>query len=295
MSFISLDIGEVVDGGYRFGRSQTLFRGSAPDLSQPFVAVIGGAETYGPYVDLPYPALLDQELPLQVLNLGCQGGGPSFVLRDPILLEACNRAEAVVLSVSHAWAVTNRLFTVGHTQNTALHEVSEQLAVMFPDVDLDPFEHVRPMLHALAQSNPENFQVLQIELREAWLARMRDLVERIEAPVVLFAMGDDQMEVGGFDANIPRIGPELITPAMLSRLSTYVASVVIYPADKLDQCLDGSDRLAEGEDVKRAVLFPGETMHVAAAERLYPVLKALLQARSTPAPNKGKLRSLLGL
>ncbi|MEM9267346.1 MAG: DUF6473 family protein [Pseudomonadota bacterium] len=295
MSFLSLDVGEVVEGGYRFGRSDTVYRGSAPDFSQPYVAVVGASETYGPYVDLPYPALLNQELPNQVLNFGFTGGGPNFVLRDPVLLEACNRAEVVVLSVSHAWAVTNRLYTVGHTQNTALHEISEQLAIMFPSVDLDQFEYVRPMVAALARAHPENFQVLEMELREAWLARMRDLVDRIEAPIVLFGMVDDQLDAPDFDPQNRRIGPEMVSRSMFNRLSGYVSNMIVYEADKFDQCLDGSDRHAEGEEIKSALAFPGETMHVAAAEKLYPVVKSLLQSRVSPAPNKSKLRSLLKL
>ncbi len=41
----------------RYGKSKLLFRGPKRKLTAPYVAMIGGTETYGKFVETPFPAL----------------------------------------------------------------------------------------------------------------------------------------------------------------------------------------------------------------------------------------------
>ena len=63
---------------YRFGRSRQIFRGPQPDLRGHYIAAIGGSYTFGRFSDMPFPALLGEELGLTSLNLGADGAGPGF-------------------------------------------------------------------------------------------------------------------------------------------------------------------------------------------------------------------------
>ena len=54
----------------RYGTSRLLFRGPRRMLDRPYVALLGGTETYGKYVPQPYPALIEAETGLRMVNLG---------------------------------------------------------------------------------------------------------------------------------------------------------------------------------------------------------------------------------
>ncbi len=72
-------------------------RGPACDLARPYLAVVGGAETFGRFVDRPYPQRLAERLSLGCLNLGLPGMGPT-AFADPQLLRLLHGAALVVVS-----------------------------------------------------------------------------------------------------------------------------------------------------------------------------------------------------
>lgn len=43
----------------RYGASKILFRGPQRSLEGEYVAAIGGSETYGKFVEFPYPDLME--------------------------------------------------------------------------------------------------------------------------------------------------------------------------------------------------------------------------------------------
>ncbi|MCX7286420.1 MAG: DUF6473 family protein, partial [Rhodobacterales bacterium] len=59
-----------------YGQSRSVFRGPSRDLSGDYVAILGGSPTFGKYVALPYPDLVERATGCPVVNLGVQHGGP---------------------------------------------------------------------------------------------------------------------------------------------------------------------------------------------------------------------------
>lgn len=59
----------------RYGKSRLTFRGPRADTSGPYAVVLGGTETYGKFLPLPYPTRLAQETGLNIANLGCINAG----------------------------------------------------------------------------------------------------------------------------------------------------------------------------------------------------------------------------
>ncbi len=295
MSDLSLTLGTHSDEGYVFGRSGHLFRGPAPDLELPYVAFLGNGGTYGKHVDLPYPELLGGELPIACVNWGGVELGPTFFLHDPVLLEACNRSRLCVISAFDAWATSNRLYRVHSKRNTRLAAVSESLEALFPDVDFETFSHVRGMLSALHANNRANFNVLELEIKDAWVSRMRELMERIETPKLLFVMADDKFDQPEFTPEKRRIGPEMVSHAMIENLRDLAEEVILYEPTTEATMPDGSDREFEEDERESALQYPGEEMHMEAAELLYPPIKALIHARQSKQGTILKVKRLLGL
>ena len=66
----------------RYGRSKLLFRGPRRQLVPPFVSAFGGSETYGKFVEEPWPALLEERIGLPVVNFGYLNAGVDVFLGE---------------------------------------------------------------------------------------------------------------------------------------------------------------------------------------------------------------------
>ena len=84
------------------------YRGPAIDLTKPYVACIGGAQTFGRFVQTPFPHQLSERLGCQVLNLGLGGAGPRFALL-PKVLPLLQGARLVVVQMFSGRSASNSI------------------------------------------------------------------------------------------------------------------------------------------------------------------------------------------
>lgn len=208
----------------RYGRSRLLFRGPKRDLTGRYVAVLGGIETYGRYVPVPYPALLEQELGLPVVNLGCPNAGPDAWLGDPSVMEVVERAAVTVVQVTAASDVTNRLYGVHPRRNDRFVKASPVLQAVYRGVDFTDFTFTRHMLRALHEAGPERFSIVADEVRAAWLSRMGLLMERLPGRKVLLWMGD---HAPGPRVDAPRGEPLLVDAEMVAAVAAVTEGLVV--------------------------------------------------------------------
>ncbi len=83
----------------RYGKSKLLFRGPRRRLDVPFVAAVGGTETYGKFVAQPWPELLERKLGMQVVNFGYLNAGVDVFLHEPQIIEASEAAQLTVVQL----------------------------------------------------------------------------------------------------------------------------------------------------------------------------------------------------
>ena len=281
---IAKQISKHIDyGDYRFGRARQRFRGPAPDLDQPYIAFIGGSEVYGKFVRDPFPSRVSRDLNLTCANWGTPGAGPSFFLKDPVVLEACSKAQACVISVMGAVSMSNRLYSVFKRRNSRIRSVSESLRALFPSLDLDTFRFVHNMLARMQREDPDNFKLIEIELRQAWVARMRELLDDIETARVLVWMSTRTPEEDAYAAGRDSIltPPAFVTREMLEAVAPMADLVVEYVASEELACDPDDGRVFSEEYDPMAPLLPGETMHAQVADLLGSGLKQLLKTRKT--------------
>ena len=139
----------------RYGTSRLVFRGPRRSLERPFIAILGGTETYGKFVPDPYPDLVEDEVGMSVINLGCMNAGPDVFLNDPAIAEIANRAEVTVLQLMGAINVSNRYYAVHPRRNDRFLHATPLLRAMFGEVDFTEFSFTRHMLRALQASSPD--------------------------------------------------------------------------------------------------------------------------------------------
>lgn len=174
----------------RYGKSKLMFRGPRRRLEAPYVAVLGGTETYGKYVARPYAELAEDMTGGKVVNLGAVNAGTDVYVGDQTVMEACAGAGATVLQLAGAQNMSNRFYAVHPRRNDRFLRASNLLKTIYREVDFTEFNFTRHLLSRLKDTSADKFAMVEQELKEAWVARMKTLVSKIESPVVLLWMSD---------------------------------------------------------------------------------------------------------
>lgn len=268
---------------YRWGRLGQLYRGPQPDLSQPYIACIGGAQTFGRYVERPYPAILSGMLGRPVANFGAADAGPEFYLRDSMVLEALCRAELVVVQAMSAQALSNRLYQVRPRRNLQISAVSPALRRLYPPAVDSACVLANTLLDTLAADHPDGFAAVEAELKTAWVARMRRLLQSIHTRKLLLWFSErqpDEAEASNTPFSLRKY-PQHVDQAMLDALRPEVDDIVYCVTDAgMPQSLlvDGAPVMQDafGLPVRENRNYPSPEMHCAAAEALAPAAGAAL-------------------
>ncbi len=258
-----------------YGMSRLVFRGPRRSLDRPYIAFLGGAETYGKYVPDPFPDLVEDEVGFAAINLGCVNAGPDVYLAEPEVIRIANRAEAVVVQVMGAANLTNRYYSVHPRRNDRFIAATPELRALFKEVDFTEFNFTRHMLTALEAVSKERFELVADELRRSWVTRMGDLLDQLGNRAVLLWVADapplprDQRR--GLKGD-----PVLVDRAMVAELvpkaRRYVEAVTTSQARQAS--LEGMAFAAL--EALAAAALPGPSVHRDVATKLVVALDEIL-------------------
>ena len=209
----------------RYGTSKILFRGPKKKLAAPFIAVLGGTETYGKYVEHPYPDLLQLNLGTQVANFGCQNAGVDAFLHDHGVQTLSNKAKVTVLQVLGAHNMSNRYYAVHPRRNDRFLRASNQLKELFGEIDFTEFNFTRHFLTALHETSADRFALVVKELRTAWVARMKLLISKLDSDILLLWLADHRIRDGGL-GGIHGTDPLFVDQQMMQEIAPFVREVV---------------------------------------------------------------------
>ena len=272
---------EPVEGGglhyapCRYGMSRIFFRGPRRRLDSPYVAFIGGTETFGKFIERPLPAIVEKELRQTCVNFGCVNGGVDAFVNDPTIMAACHDAQATVVQVMGANYLSNRFYSVHPRRNDRFLRASTVMQAIFNDVDFADFTFTRHMLTSLHALSAERFDIVVSELREAWVARMKNMLGQIGPRSILLWFSKEELcdipwdrRPSGLQAD-----PLFITAEMIDQLRNLVLDVVVVnPSDAaLSQGTRGM--YFTPMQAKAAAELLGVTAHHEAAAALVPVLR----------------------
>jgi hypothetical protein len=237
---------EVVD--YRMTElpgTGLMFRGPLPASLEVghYFAAIGAGQTFGCLCEAPYPALLAQAIGLPALNLGYGGSGPEFFLRQKALLPYLNRARFVVLQVMSGRSQSNSHYACDGLEYVTLRRNGRRMGAKAaldslmrgPDAlaRLPLPDRMRRRLGALAGRRA--MRALVAEIRAAWVESNLRLIERIEAPVVLFwfsKRGPAYRENYASARGVLGEFPQFVTPAMIESLRPRVTAFAECVSDR---------------------------------------------------------------
>jgi hypothetical protein len=275
MTYENLGEGALDYAPCRYGNSKLLFRGPKRKLTAPYVAMLGGTETYGKFMELPYPALTESALDMPVVNLGCVNAGIDVFSHDRTVTEICSGAEVTVIQIAGAQNMSNRFYAVHPRRNDRFLRASNLLKTIYREVDFTEFNFTRHLLCALKTTSPEKFAMVEQELREAWVARMKTLVSRIESRVVLLWLSDHDPEHPETDT-AEGTDPLFVDRDMLDAVSPFVEEIieVVAARQEIDEGFQGLAFTEFEAPAARGML--GTTAHAHAASALDATLRRLI-------------------
>lgn len=257
-----------------------LFRGPRRRLDQPYIAFLGGTETYGKYIQKPFPYLVEKAMRQTCINFGCVNGGIDVFVGDPAVMEICEKAEMTVVQVMGANHLSNRFYSVHPRRNDRFLGASTVLQAIYHEVDFSEFSFTRHMLSALHAKSLERFDIVVQELREAWVARMRNMMGQIGPRTILMWFSEEPLSDQHWSERAAQlqVDPLFITASMIEELRPLVKDVVIINPSQ--------QSLAEGT---KGMFFPesqaniasemlGAACHIDASAALIPVIRDQLYA-----------------
>ncbi|QDC11050.1 hypothetical protein FHY55_18225 [Oceanicola sp. D3] len=258
----------------RYGKSRLLFRGPRRKLDGKYVAFFGGTETYGKFVELPFPSLVEELTGRRCVNFGCLNAGADLYVNDPTLVDAASRAAVTVVQVMGAQNMSNRFYAVHPRRNDRFLRASSLMKTVFREVDFTEFNFTRHMLCTLHRVSVEKYKMVVEELKAAWVARMETMLARLPGKVVLLWVRDGRQpcrdEGLGCD-------PLFVDEDMVDSLRPKLAGVVeVTPS--ADAWSKGTEGMVFTEmEAPVAAEMPGPLVHQEIAEALSPVVRQLVK------------------
>ncbi|OUS22988.1 hypothetical protein DI396_11515 [Litorivita pollutaquae] len=274
MTFETLGEGALDYFPCRYGKSKLLFRGPKRRLEGDYVAFLGGSETYGKFIETPFPALVERQLNLPCVNFGWLNAGVDVFSSDAMVLEAADNARATVVQVVGAHNMSNRFYAVHPRRNDRFLQASALMRTVFREVDFTEFHFTRHMLRALRKLSPERYVMVREELQNAWVARMKMLLSKIGGKTVLLWFADHQPDAP-VDDDLAS-DPLYVTREMIETLRPLVTEIVEVTASDAAMAVGTEGMKYSQMEAPAAAQMIGPKGHAEAAAALAPVLGAMI-------------------
>ena len=262
--------------------SRIFFRGPRRRLDQPYIAFIGGTETYGKFIDQPLPSLVEDNLKQTCVNFGCVNAGVDTFVNDPTIMAACHDADVTVVPVLGAHYLSNRFYSVHPRRNDRFLRASTVMEAIYNDVDFSDFTFTRHMLSCLYEKSPERFDIVVQEPREGWIARMKNMLTQIGPRVVLLWFSKENLDdEPWYKRSQPmQCDPLFINETMLEELRPMVMDIVDATPSDIAREQGTAGMFFSSMQAKTASEMLGVACHQEATQHILPVLrKAMIAPR----------------
>ncbi len=275
---------ETLEGGAisyapcRYGSSKIFFRGPRRSLERPYLTFVGGSQTYGKFIAKPFANLVEERERTACINLGCLNASVDAFLQEPAVGDICRQSRLNVLQVMSAHNMSNRFYTVHPRRNDRFVGESSVLRALYPEVDFSEFCFVRHLLSTLYTLSPERFEVLVVELRSAWRARMQHFIHCIGSHTYLLWFAEHLPTNANWNdrAEPLRSEPLFVTRQMVDELRPMVRGVVVVQPSQRAKAQGTRGMVFLGTDTAAATELLNPAAHDEAAQALSLAIRANL-------------------
>lgn len=277
MSYQVTDSRIIEYGDIALPGTPLLVRGPLPNFEKgDYISFLGAAQTYGRFVEKPYPKILAELGPYESLNLGFGGAGPEHYLPRRNLLDIVNRGRAAVVQVMSARSVSNSYFI-----NTS----SDRLVPRDATLNRDPTSSLDAWGALLSLRGAEFVRKLVFETREIYVSRMATLLAKIKVPTILFYFSTRQpnycdafQSIGQVFNEFPHMVNERVLDEIKARATFYVECISRVGLPQPLYYKNSSTLFLEELGIGPLGFnnyYPSPAMHELAAEACAPVVREL--------------------
>ena len=151
------------------------------------MACVGGDETFGRFVESPFPDAVQKQLGKTCANFGSLFAGVEALTRRSRSAEVGKPAERCVLQLPQVHGQSNRFYRVHPRRNDRFLEPTQDLLALYPDIDFTEVHFVRHLLKAACHGkfSDARFEVVAHELRQGWLRSLGTFLGQLDPPVLL--------------------------------------------------------------------------------------------------------------
>ncbi len=257
-----------------YEESRLTFRGPQRRLEGDYVACLGGTDTYGKFIEQPYPTMIEARTGIKCVNFGWPNAGVDVYLNDDGVLRAASRSKVTVLQVPCVTNMSNRFYSVHPRRNDRFLEASGILRAIYGEVDFTEFHFVRHMLSHLQTVSASRFGMLRDEMQTAWVARMQLLLQKIEGDVILLWLSSRRPDEDTDKTEIA-YDPSFVTRRMIEKLTHSAARLVEITASDTAKA-EGTKGMRFSElEATAAGDVLGPTVHYEVADALAPLITGM--------------------
>lgn len=256
----------------RYGTSRHLFRGPGRAFEGDYIAALGGSETYGRFIETPWPALVEQALGRPVVNLGILNAGIDAYLDDPASLAVAAGAGLRLVQVMGAVNLNNRFYRVHPRRNDRLIAATADLHKLYPEIDFTEFNFTRHLIKRLMVLDGDRFDIVVRELQAAWRQRMLRLLADTGGPTRLLWFAECPPPGPDQPWQIGQGMPPLVDRRMLDQMRPLVEDMIEVVPPRWGGSLEG--KRFDPLQVPAALALPGPKAHDKAARAVVAAIKA---------------------
>jgi len=217
MSYEYMGVGPINYYPCHYGASKLIFRGPKKNPGRKYCVAIGGTETFGKYLEDPYPAQLAALCGRDVVNLGCMHAGAEVFLNNPAILDICQDADVTIVQLTSAQNMSNRFYSVHPRRNDRFIAASRLLYSIYPGLDFTNVHYTGHLVSMLRNYSETCFELIKNELQSEWVAKMQAMLAMIGGRITLLWLSD---RFPGDSEDFPSLGndPKLLDRAMIDQL-----------------------------------------------------------------------------
>jgi len=176
MSYVSTGMRPVDFSVCQYGQSRFLLRGKRVRTDRPYWVSIGGANTYAEDIVTPFTTQLERHFKVPIINMGIAHSGPDAVMADSDLMALVARAERVIIEAPSCVNHSNRYYKVHPRRNDRFIRPMPDLVRLYPEIDFTDCHFTKHLLCKLLLCDQERFQIIQDDLQNSWMDKMRTLI-----------------------------------------------------------------------------------------------------------------------
>ncbi|SLN45434.1 DUF6473 family protein [Roseisalinus antarcticus] len=253
-----------------YGFSRLTFRRPRRTLDAPYAAFVGGAETFGKFLEDPFVDRIERRTGVTCVNFGIVNAGIGAHLGDSAVMATCHDAALTVVELMGAHNLSNRFYQVHPRRNDRFVRATPLLQEVYDEVDFADFVFTRHMLAALRSVCPKRFEIVRRELRRVWVERMTEFLSELPRKPLLLWLAprhDDEAET---DAEW--MEPLFVTSGMIEKIRPLGRGLIEICPDAKSLEVGRRVLVHEPGEAKAANLMMGADAHEQVARAIGPIV-----------------------